>query len=232
MASIILSAHLERTLRPVGVGSLFNIPNPPGYGPTRNLHLLMDERLKGWNAFLELKGGLNPHRKAMYRLVWGWQRPDLYGIGDSTDLEFFHLERWVPMVVYDEEEWDERELSCAKQNPRYRIQPFPRHGEYILIATCRWGLGPVGQRKAYFRVPDDRWLMGRLEIDFERRERTKAEVAEQVKDTMEAQRQLEIERNNRISDDLGLRDLVETETHMLLRNPTLRKEQSLMLAPN
>lgn len=225
---------LDSTGRPIY--SALPVPVPfrlPGYGPTKNLHLLVERRFMEWNAFLLLKGGENVYRGPMYRLVWGWQRPELYGLGDATHLEYFHLERWDSMALYDEDEWDERELSMARKSDKYRIQPFPRQGDYFEIETCvHKSTGPDGKRKLYFRVPDEGWLMWRLALDFERRNRTKADIAAQVKESQEIAKQFQIERYNRISDDMGIRDLAEKETALLIRNPSLRNDQSLMLAPD
>jgi hypothetical protein len=211
-----------------------DVPRVPGIGAAKNLHLLWGRRFEEWNAHLKKIGGVNPHGGPNYRLSWGWQRPDLYGIGDLKYLEFFHLERWEPMGIFmDEEDWEARELDFKRANERYRIEPYPRHGEYVEIRVCRWGIKDEnGVRQPHFRTPDKTWLEGALVWDFIRRDRTKQDVAEEVKETQSAWKQLEIERTNRIQDEMGIRDLAEKETALLIRNPSLRNDQSLMLAPN
>ena len=206
-----------------------SFPREPGIGAAMNLHLLWGKRFQQWNAYLKKHGGLNIHGEPNYRIVWGWQRPDLYRVGDSKYLEFFHLERWQPTEMFmDEEEWNHEEWKARDLvGDRYQVQPFPRHGEYVEIAPCR----RKGEKEAFFGAPSIAWLERALTLDFYRRDRTKADVKAEVQESLQARRQQEIERNNRVSDELGIRELAETETHMLIRNPSLRKDPGLMLSP-
>jgi hypothetical protein len=178
----------------------------------------------------------------MYRVVWGWERPHLYGVGGGRDLEFFHLERWMAMEPYvDEEEWaDQEALSLRTYGDRYVPEPYPRHGEYMLVRTCMWGVpGADGKRRGVFRWPDSpasadgdlRWFEAALVVDRIRLARTRYDVQAQVREDQEFMKQREREEYHRVEDEFGIRELVEDQAATLIRNPTLRKDPSFFLSP-
>jgi hypothetical protein len=212
-----------------------------GYGATRNLHLLASGRLDPVNAWLRRAGGLNRHNGPMYRVVWGWERPRVYGLGGGSELEFFHLERWMPFDhLITEDEWERTELGFLREIPSYEPEPYPRHGDYLNINTCRWGVKDTdGKRVAKFRWPDSPanfetellWFEGAFVKDQIRLARTREEVAEAVVEDQKLLRQRERENVQRIEDDFMIRELIEDQTATLFRNPTLRKEPSFMLSP-
>lgn len=211
-----------------------------GLGAIRNLHLLAGRRYAEWNRYLHAIGGSNPFGEPTYRLTWGWERPKLY---DDAAAELFHLERWMPMELFcDEREWDLREMSYRLQiGDMYHPEPYPRMGEYFEIQPCQWGLCdkcneplcecPKRHRVAHFRWPDKAWLDGAVVRDRIRLERTRQEIADQVAANEAAEAQEKKERLEEIQDQHGVREMVDAEAHMLIRNPTLRQDPSLMLSP-
>jgi hypothetical protein len=225
---------------PIPLQSL--VPKEIGIGAATNLHLLVGRRYDEWNRYLHEMGGENVFRGPNYRLVWGWERPHAYGLPDPSQLEFFHIERWVPIGLFcDEDEWYGGEMALAKHIPNYRIQRYPKQGEYVLIRTCRWGLCdkcneakcgcPNRHRTARFRWPDKHFLGGALVEDFYRRSRSGDDIKAEVQETEAFKKKLETEALNKIQDEYGIRDLVETETDLLIRNPSLRKDPGLLVSP-
>jgi hypothetical protein len=224
-------------------GPLFPLlPHVDGYGATRNMHVYTERRIKAVNLRLKRNGGLNPFGEATYRIVWGWDRPHLYGVGGGAFLEYFHLERWMDLTCYfTENEWEANELAQAREfGSRYQIQPFPRHGDYMEIATCWLAVADSsGKKKPQFRMPDSAgsaldlltWDEGALIRDQLRLARTRGQIAEEVIEDQAFLKQLQTEKNQRIEDQFGIRELAEDMTHRLIRNPTLRSNPNFMLSP-
>src|ERR1035437_9621705 len=209
-----------------------------GYGATRNLGLFSERRIKAVNHRLKANGGLNPFGQPMYRVVWGWDRPHLYGVGGGQFLEFFHLERWMDLTCYfTENEWEANELRQAQEfGSRYPVQPFPRHGDYMEIAPCWYA---VKGGAPLFRMPDSKasplsdltWDEGALIRDRIRLARTRGEIREEGLEDQAFLKQRQTENNQRISDQFGIREVAEDMTHRLIRNPSLQKNPDFMLSP-
>lgn len=226
-----------------GAGALFpSLFHCAGYGAARNLHLLVEDRLRPINRWLRDVGGLNRHNEPNYRVVWGWENPGYYGMNGGKFLEFFHFEWWRPMEgEVTESEWDEEQQMIVRESGGTReARPYPRHGEYKWIAACEWGVGKPGQMTAVFRWPDSgmisapgvRWYEYQLFDHMRRRARSRAAIAEEVARTQALAKQEERERNERLMDENGdIRQLVEDEVEALYRNPTLRTEPEFMLSP-
>lgn len=214
-----------------------------GYGATRNLHLLVADRLRPINRWLRERGGLNRNNEPNYRVVWGWERPDVYGMGGGMNLEFFHLERWEPMERwFTEDEWITNEMKLADElGTGYRMLPFPRRGDYLAVERpCLWAIPDRnGRRVAHFRWPDTPanpgsdllWYQGAFINNQIRLRLSRKQVAEKVA-ASQAVADAEVrEETQRIQDSFGIRELTEDEAHFLIRNPTLRNEPELMLSP-
>jgi hypothetical protein len=75
------------------------------------------------------------------------------------------------------------------------------------------------------------WDEGYLINDKARLARTKGQIAEEVIEDQLYLKQLQTEKNQRISDLFGIREIAEDMTTRLIRNPTLRSEPDFMLSP-
>lgn len=202
------------------------------YGPTRNLHLLWEKRFKEWNDFLARAGGYNKYGEPKYRIVWGWQFPDCYGIGGDEGIEFFRMERWVPETEFDEDEWHAKEKGLTLLSPKYQMKPFPRHGEYLEIETCSFERRtPDGKVEVCFLEPRASWYEWRLSRDIQRLARTRDEIREEIAEDNAMKKTLARRANKKILDDAGVSEVAEDEVRLLHRNPTLRKDPDLMLSP-
>jgi hypothetical protein len=227
------------TLHPSAASAFF--PESIRIGAMRNLHLFIEARLRRINGWLADHGGLNPFGFPMYQVVWGWQRPEIYGIeGVGSQLEFFHMERWLPELMSVEEwEWNEAKRHHQLGNKYVRHDYLPHGDWHTILKPCytpvRTASGEVVQT---FRWPDSHtrngsgllWYQDALIADRIRLARTKTQIADQVQQHQVVQRDIQRENTQRVSDDNGIRDLIETETQFLLRNPSLRADPDLMLS--
>lgn len=210
-----------------------SFPKSDGYIHRRNLHHLWADYLKPLHALCLEYGGRNRHGQPNYRLVYGWECPQDY-VGKK--LEFFHMQRWVPVADFCSEaewNWNER-VEAQRLGSRYVMQPYPRHGEYLHIRTCRGGGTidkPVPPSQATFRRPDHKWVAGAIISNQLQLNRTAQEIRDEVAESNEYWKRLEREKAAKTGDEFQIREMAETMAAMLIANPTLRRDPSLLLSP-
>jgi len=197
------------------------VAEPFSIGRARNLHLLCAGYLKPLQALCLEYGGLNPYRKPNYRLVYGWQCPNDY-VGENLDL--FHIQRWLP-TLDTEESWAAKEkLEAARHGGLYIPEPYPRQGNYHHIETSRLG-------KKGFLWPRREWVIDVILENLERQKRTPDQIRLELEADRQRRKRLENEKAAKTGDKYQVRELAEKEAALLIANPSLRRDPSLLLSP-
>jgi hypothetical protein len=226
---------IDSTLRPAPEGSngaepLFvsDVSHPMCFA-MRNLHLLVPSVYREANDVALRCGGLNRHGLPVYRVVWGWEEPHVY---IAWAREFFYLQRWIPAErISTEEDWLLNQKKALWEEPGFIPEPYPRQGEYVTVRKCQWARSVNGRKVGFFRWPDRPWVEGAIIHNKADMDRTPGQIREDVAAHLIAEKRRERQLFRQVEDQHDIRNIRETMTERLIRNPSLRKDPSFILSP-